>query len=53
MFRPPAEDPRGGEHVQGGGGRHTPAGVRAQSRRFGGGDPGASGRGRRPLQRGA
>lgn len=48
---PAAEDPRGRGHVQGGGGRHPPAGVRAQSGRAGGSDPGASGRRRHPAQR--
>lgn len=48
---PAAEDPCGGGHVQGGGGRHPPAGVRAQSRRAGGSDPDASDWRRHPPQR--
>lgn len=48
-----AEDPGGGGHVQGGGGRHPPAGVRAQSGWDGGRDPGAGGGGRGAVQRGA
>lgn len=48
-----AEDPGGGGHVQSGGGRHSPAGVRAQDRRAGRGDPAESGRRHRPVQRGA
>lgn len=45
-----AEDPGGGGHVQGGGGRHPSAGVRAQSGRDGGRDPGAGERGRGAVQ---
>lgn len=48
-----AEDPGGGGHVQGGGGRHPSAGVRAQSGWDGGRDPGAGERGRGAVQRGA
>ena len=48
-----AEDLGRGRHVQGGGGWHTPAGVRAQSGRDGGRDPGAGDRRRGALQRSA